>query len=66
MSIEDEDDDGEELVYKVRYQLATHEGTQTVVANSEERAIAKVRRWARTQTSLTMYYESYAVVEVRR
>lgn len=62
---EDDEDESPELVYRVRYQLATYSGHQKVVARSEEQAIAKVQRWARSQTSLTMYYEHYEVVEAR-
>jgi hypothetical protein len=58
------DDERPDLVYHVRYSFGTYSGTRTVYAESGEVAIAKVRAWARGQSSLSMAAESYRVVAV--
>jgi hypothetical protein len=47
--------------YRVRYFLADYKGTREVDAEDSEEAIAKVRRWARAQTSLPMYADGYEI-----
>ena len=52
-------------LYTVAYTLATYSGTRDVVAEDDDQAIAHVKRWARGQTALSMYSESYRVTAVR-
>jgi hypothetical protein len=50
------------MTFDVRYQFATYSGTRTVHARDDDEAIAKVRAWVRSQSSLTLAYESYKVI----
>lgn len=48
--------------FTVKYQYATYSGTRRVLVSDEDQAIAKVRKWCRENSSLTMAYEDYRVV----
>ena len=50
--------------YKVKYYAGTYSGTRTVTAEDAEDAIAKVRAKIRGDMTLSMYSDSYKVVEV--
>lgn len=49
--------------FVVRYRAGTYSGTRTVWAADEIAAIDKVRRSIRKEMTLSMYSESYRVVD---
>ncbi len=48
--------------YIVEYRYATYSGRRRVLASDAEQAIAKVRKWCRENSSLSMAYEHYSIV----
>ncbi len=49
--------------YVIQYHAATYSGTRTVWADDGDEAIAKVRRMIRKEMSLSMYSDSYKIIE---
>jgi len=54
------------MSFKVKYQAGPYSGTRKVYADDEEQAIAFVRAWVRMQMTLTVYLESYKVLNRKR
>lgn len=54
----------EQSQYTIEYWYADYHGTRRVVAGCVDEAIAKVRRWCRENSSLTLAYESYKLQQV--
>lgn len=50
-------------LYTVRYQAGPYSGTRSVNADDEDQAIAIVRQRVRREMSLSMYSESYRIVD---
>lgn len=51
------------MIFKVKYHAGTYSGFRTVNAEDDESAIAKVRSMIRKEMSLSMYSDSYKVVD---
>lgn len=51
--------------YEIKYQAGPYEGTRFVFADDEDEAISKVKLQIRRQMTLSMYYDSYKVVDVK-
>lgn len=51
------------MTYKVKYCAGTYSGIRTVHAEDPEEAISKVRAWVRKEMSLSMYSDSYKIVD---
>ena len=49
--------------YKVKYHAGTYSGTREVRAEDGDEAIRKVRDQIRSQMSLSMYSDSYRIVD---
>lgn len=49
--------------YTVKYQFGPYEGVRTVSAEDAEQAIAKVRKWVRSQSTIPMAAQSFQVQE---
>jgi hexokinase len=50
------------IIYTIKYHAGTYSGTTTVVAEDDEQAIAKVKKWVSQQMTAPMYSEGYKII----
>ena len=51
--------------FTVKYHAGTYPRTRSVSADDEEQAIAQVKAWVHRTMSLSMYSESYRIIDSR-